>query len=159
VLAGADGEPAVEVLRIQGITLVSTGIAVACGYGLLTLRRYRAMMLMNVAALIGSVALTLALVDPLGARGAAIATVGAETVLAIGVLWVLLRLRPQLVGGVTAAPLILGLGAAGVALGWATGLPALVGLVVANVVFVGGLLALRRFPPEIRDVLRRGRPA
>ena len=113
VLAGADGEPAIDVLRIQGVTLVSTGVAVACGYGLLTLRRYRAMMLMNVAALIGSVVLTLALVDPLGAQGAAVATVGAETVLAIGVLGVLVRQRPPLAGGVSAAPLILGLGGAG----------------------------------------------
>ena len=156
VLAGSEGQPAVDVLRIQGATLVSTGIAVACGYGLLTLRRYRELLWMNGAALVGSVVLTLALVGPLGAQGAAIATVGAETVLAAGVLSVLLSSRPALAGGVTGAPLIVGLGALGVVAGWLTGIPAIPGLVVANVVFVGGLLALRRFPPEVRDVLRRG---
>ena len=155
VLAGDEGQPAVEVLRIQGITLVSTGLAVACGYGLLTLRRYRAMMILNCVALVLSVVLTLALVDPLGAKGAAIATVGTETSLAIGVVLVLLRYRPELLAGLTAVPVILAIGGVSVAVGLLTGLPALVGLVVANLVFVAGLALARRIPPELRDVIRR----
>jgi O-antigen/teichoic acid export membrane protein len=155
VLAGSEGEPAVDVLRIQGITLVSTGISVAAGYGLLTLRRYRAMMLLNTLALVVTVGLTLALVGPLGAQGAAIATAGTESVLAVGVLIVLIRLRPDLAGGLKSVPVILLIGGAGVAAGWLTGLPALVGLVVANVVFLAGIVVARKVPPELRDIIRR----
>jgi O-antigen/teichoic acid export membrane protein len=155
VLAGDEAEPAVDVLRIQGLTLVATGVAVAAGYGLLTLRRYAALLWMNGAALVGSIVLTLALVPSMGAEGAAVATLGAESVMAIGVLAVLLRLRPALAGGLRAAPLILAVAAAAVAVGLLAGLPALVALVAANVVFVAGLVAVRRFPPEVREVLRR----
>lgn len=155
VLAGSEGQPAVEVLRIQGITLVSTGIAVAAGYGLLTLRRYRAMMILNCIALVISAGLTLALVDPLGAKGAAIATVGTETALAVGVVTVLMRLRPDLLGGLTRVPLILAVGGVAAAVGLLCGLPSLVALVVANVVFGAGILVGRLLPPELRDILRR----
>jgi O-antigen/teichoic acid export membrane protein len=155
VLAGDEGQPAVEVLRIQGITLVSTGIAVAAGYGLLTLRRYRAMMILNCVALVISAGLTLALVDPLGAKGAAIATVGTETALAIGIVTVLTRLRPDLLAGLVRVPLIVAIGGVAAAIGLLCGLPALVALVVANVVFGAGILVGRLIPPELRDVIRR----
>lgn len=155
VLAGDEGQPAVEVLRIQGLTLVATGLGVACGYGLLTLRRYRAMLWLNLAALVGAVVLTLVLVPAYGAEGAAVATLGAESVLAIGLLATLLRVRPGLARGLSGAPPILVVAGAAVAVGLLTGLPALVALVVANVVFVVGLVVVRRFPPEVKDVLRR----
>lgn len=155
VLAGEDAQPAVAVLRIQGLTLVATALAVAAGYGLLTLRRYAAMLWMNGVALVGSVVLTLLLVDPLGAEGAAIATLGAESLLAIGVVAVLMRVRPALARGLVGMPLILAVGGAAVAAGLLTGLPSLIGLVVANLVFVAGLLLVRRFPPEVKEALRR----
>lgn len=156
VLAGAEGQPAVEVLRIQGLTLAATGIGVACGYGLLTLRRYRALLWLNLAALALAAALTLALVPAHGARGAAVATLSAEALLAVGLLAALLGARRDLAGGLAGLPLVLAVGGAGAAAGLLTGLPSLVGLVAANVVFVVGLVAVRRFPPEARDVLRRG---
>jgi O-antigen/teichoic acid export membrane protein len=155
VLAGSEAQPAVEILRIQGLTLIATGVAVAAGYALLTLRRYKAMLWMNAAALAGSVVLTLVLVPSMGARGAALATLGAESVLAVGVLIVLLRARPELRRGLAGAPLILAVAGAAAAVGLLTGLPSLVGLIVANVAFVAGLVLVRRFPPEIRDVVRR----
>jgi len=143
------------VLRIQGITLVSTGLAVAAGYGLLTLRRYRALMILNCVALVISAGLTLALVDPLGAEGAAIATVGTETALAVGVVIVLMRLRPDLLGGLTRVPLILAVGGVAAAAGLLCGLPAIAALVVANAVFGVLVLVARLVPPELRDVVRR----
>ncbi len=156
VLAGSEAQPAVEVLRIQGLTLVATGVAVACGYGLLTLRRYRAMLLLNGGALLVTVILTLALVPPLGAQGAAIATLATESALAIGVIAVLVRARPELLAGLRGAPWILGAGGVAVAVALLPGLPGLVALVVANVVFGALLVVTRRVPPELRDVVRRG---
>jgi O-antigen/teichoic acid export membrane protein len=154
VLAGHAGQPAVEVLRIQGLTLIATGIAVAAGYGLLTLRHYRAMLVLNASALVITVALTLVLVPSLGAKGAALATLGTETALAVGVVSVLIRLRPDLLGALRPAPAILAVTGAAIAAGLLPGWPALVGLVVGNVVFALGLLLLRRVPPELGDLLR-----
>lgn len=156
ILAGDEGQPAVAVLRIQGLTLVATGAAVAAGYGLLTLRRYREMLLLNAGALVLTVILTLALVPALGAQGAAIATLGTETAVAVGVIAVLVRLRPELRSGLRGTVPILAVGGAGVAAGLLLGLPSLAALVVANAVFAAGLVAVRRVPPELRDLLRRG---
>jgi len=155
VLAGGDAQPAVAVLRIQGLTLIATGIAVAAGYGLLTLRRYAALLWLNAGALAASVVLTLLLVGPLGAEGGAIATLATESAMAVGVVAVLLRLRPELAGMLRAVVPVFAAGGAAVAAGLLAGLPALVALVAANAVFVAGLAVTRRLPPEIRDVLRR----
>jgi O-antigen/teichoic acid export membrane protein len=155
VIGGRAFEPAVDVLRVQGLTLAATGVSVAAGYGLLTLRRYRAMLWLNAGALVVTVVLTLVLVPAMGASGAALATVATETVLAVGVLAVLLRARPALLGGLRGAPAILASGGAAVAVGLLSGLPALAALVAANVVFLVGIVGTRRFPPELRQALRR----
>jgi len=155
VLAGDEAQPAVSVLRIQGLTLIATGVAVAAGYGLLTLRRYAALLWLNAGALVASVVLTLLLVGPLGAQGAAIATLATESALAVGVVAVLMRLRPELLGMLRSIAPVAGSAGAAIAIGLLLGIPSLVALVVANVVFVAGLAVTRRLPPEIRDVLRR----
>jgi O-antigen/teichoic acid export membrane protein len=154
VIGGADFAPSVDVLRIQGLTLAATGVSVAAGYGLLTLRRYRALLTMNGIALVVTVILTLILVPEMGAQGAALSTVVTETVLAIGVVGALLRYRPALVRGLSGAPLIIAVGAAGVGVALLTGVSAIPALLLSNVVFVIGIVAIRRVPPEIREVLR-----
>lgn len=155
VIGGADFAPSVDVLRIQGLTLAATGVSVAAGYGLLTLRRYRAMLIMNAVALVVTIILTLVLVPAMGAQGAALSTVLTETVLTIGMVGALLHYRPALIRGLIGAPLIVAVGAAGIGVALLLGLPAIPALVVANAVFVVGIVAIRRVPPEIREVLRR----
>lgn len=158
ILAGDKAEPAVAVLRIQGIALVATAVAVAAGYALLTDRRHAPMLWANLASLVVAVGLTLALVPGSGAHGAAWATLSAEMVLACVLLAVLLARRGELAHGLRGAPVVLAIAGAGVLLGWRTGLPDGVGLVVANAVFLAGLVVFRRFPPEVRDAIR-GRAA
>ena len=41
VMAGDKADPSIAVLRIQGAAVLATFVAVACGYPLLMLRRYR----------------------------------------------------------------------------------------------------------------------
>jgi O-antigen/teichoic acid export membrane protein len=94
VLAADKADPAIAVLRIQGAAVLATFIAVACGYPMLTLRRYRAVLLSNVLALAISATLTLALAPGLGARGAAIAALVAETGLAVSQMVMLRRAAP-----------------------------------------------------------------
>ncbi len=153
VLNGKD--PSITVLRIQGLAVVATFVAVACGFPLLTLRRFRGVLAANGVALALSCGLTLALVGSLAARGAAVAAVSAEFVLA-GMTVVLLkrsaadvRLPALTVAGVGLA----GLAAAGA--GIALPVHPVVGAIVASAVFFGALAVLGRFPPEIGEILRR----
>ena len=95
VVAGAKYAGSVEVLQIQGLALIAT-FALACGnYGLLALERYRQLLFANLAALAVSISLTMALAASHGARGAALATVCAESVLALGTLLALRRAAPR----------------------------------------------------------------
>jgi O-antigen/teichoic acid export membrane protein len=155
ILASHKADPAIGVLRIQGLALVATALAVGVGYGLLTLRRHAPMLWANGASLVTAVVLTLALVGGHGARGGAVATLAAEAVLATVQLAVLLRLQPSLATGLRGVPVTLAAAGAGVLAWWALDRPEVTGLLLANVIFVAGLLVTRRFPPEIRDALRR----
>lgn len=156
VLAGEAGEPSVEVLRIQAPALAATFVAVACGFPLLSLRRHRALLAANAAALAVSMVFCLTLIGPLGARGAALATTAAEVVLASVTMALLLRATPEhrlsiailgpvgLAAGVGALSLFLPLVPVGQAL-------------AAAAAYVAVLASLRAIPPELRSALRGGR--
>jgi O-antigen/teichoic acid export membrane protein len=157
VLAGAGGEPSVGVLRFQAVALLATFVAVACGFVLLSLHRHTELMVANLAALVFSVGLTLALVGPLEARGAAIATASAECVLAVVSTWLMMRTRMELrppvrviaVAALAAAP------ALGIA--FIPGLHPVLGAAAASVLYFGILRALDRIPSELLDAIPRGR--
>src|SRR5436190_7826386 len=155
ILAGDAGQPAVPVLRIQGLALLATALGVATGYGLLTLRRHAPMLVSNGISIVVVVALTLLLVPGSGAQGAAIAALVAETVLAAIQLAYFLRGRMTLAGGLYGAPITLAAAGAGVLAWWLMGEPEVGGLVAANAVFALGLIVTGRFPPEVRDALGR----
>jgi O-antigen/teichoic acid export membrane protein len=153
VLGGDEAAPAADVLRIQGLAMIATFVAVACGYPLLSLRRNREIMLANGGALLANVVLTLILVPPLEAQGAAIAAVTAETALALLTAMLLRRAEPELrlpLGVLPVAAL-----AGGVAVGAALllGGPDVLRAAVGSVVFLAVVGLLGRFPPEIGHAL------
>jgi O-antigen/teichoic acid export membrane protein len=153
VLGGDEAAPAADVLRIQGLAMIATFVAVACGYPLLSLRRNREIMLANGLALLANVVLTLILVPPLAAQGAAIAAVSAEMALALFTAVLLRRAEPGLrlpLGVLPVAAL-----AGGVAVGAALllGGPELLRAAVGSVVFLAIVGLLGRFPPEIGHAL------
>lgn len=155
VLAGNEADPSIAVLRIQGIALLATFVSVACGYPLLTLRRYRVVLLINIGALILSAALTVALVPSQGAQGAAIAGAAAESALAVSSAIFLARddRRVRLPLG---APIAAGIaGAAGAACGLALPIQPVLGALLASLVYFALLRLLGRFPPEARELLLR----
>ncbi len=156
VLAGEEGRPAVEVLRIQGLALVATFVALAAAFPLLSLRRHGAILAANGIALVAAVALTLALVPAYEARGAAVAIVLAELASASVMVAVLLRTRPQLAGTLRGVPAVLLAAGAGAAVALVPVIPAVADVVLGSAVFFGVLALLGRFPPEVRDALRRG---
>ena len=158
ILTGESAEPAVSALRIQAPALLATFIAVACGFVLLSLRRHRDLLVANLAPLALSIGLTLALVPPLGADGAALATTAAEWSLALVSIVLLARAIDEFHLSLRIAGPVLVAGGAGAG---ALLIPAPVALqaVVAAALYLAVLLMLRSVPPELMDALARRRPA
>ncbi len=99
VVTGAGFAPSVGVLRILGVAHVTGFLAVSGLYAMLSLKRYRPLLVANMLAVSVAVIGTVLLAAPFGARGAAAATVAADATLAIACLVVLARmpgLRPKL---------------------------------------------------------------
>lgn len=153
LLAANKADPAILVLRIQGLSLVGNFIAVACGFPLLTLRRYRPVLAANLLALAISGVLTLALVPSLGARGAAIAAVVAETGLAVASALILHRALPQVKLSLRAIPIVAIAGALAVAAGLLAPIHPILGVILASAVFLALLALCGRLPPELRELL------
>jgi O-antigen/teichoic acid export membrane protein len=151
VLAGDRADPSVAVLRIQGLAVIATFIAVGCGFPLLTLRRFRDALLANFVALLLSGVLTITLVDPLGARGAAIAAVSAEFVMAALVVRSLKRAAPDVDLSPVAVLTVALAGAAAVGLGLLLPVHPVIGAAVASGAYFLLLRAFGRFPPEVRE--------
>jgi O-antigen/teichoic acid export membrane protein len=153
VIAAHKADPSIAVLRIQGFSLIASFVAVACGYPLLMLRRYRDVLAANLIAVVISAGLTLALAPSHGARGAAVAALVAEVGLALSQAVMLRRAAPAVpTAWGTAAIVALAGGAAALA-GIALPVHPLIGVVVASAVYFAILRLFGRFPPEVREVL------
>jgi len=153
VIAANKADPSIAVLRIQGLALIASFAAVACGYPLLTLRRYRAVLFINLGALVLSAILTLILVPPLGARGAAIAAVIAESALAVAEGIVLVRGARLARLPLDVIPVAALAGGAGALCGLVLPIHPLLAVAVATLVFAAALRLLGRFPQEVGEVL------
>jgi O-antigen/teichoic acid export membrane protein len=153
VLVGHAVPEVQDALRIQSAALACTFVAFAAGYALLSLRRYRDLLVANSIAL-AVVLAGLALIPSLGADGAALAATGAEASLVAANLAALRRARPSAarIGG---APVTLAALLAGGGIAVLSGLPALVAAALALAVFAGVLAAAGQFPAELRELLPR----
>lgn len=152
-LAGSAYLDAVPVLRVQAIALLASFFVGLGGYALLSLRRHRALLIANAAALGVAGGLTLALVPSLGALGAACASVAGESALAIGYFAALLRGAEGLRLSVAILPRI---ALAATAAGAVVLLPIAPELAAAlsATVFLGLVVVLRAMPNEIAQAWR-----
>jgi O-antigen/teichoic acid export membrane protein len=127
-------------------------------YALLSLDELRALVVSFVLAALVAAALTFALVPPLEAKGAALATFGAEAVLAAALVISLARrhpnLRPSL--GVVARLAVPLLAAAAVAL--LVPAPSVVLALLAGAVYFALAFAFGSIPPELINAIRRRDP-
>jgi O-antigen/teichoic acid export membrane protein len=153
VLAGRHSDPSIAVLRIQAPAILATFVGMACGFPLLTLRRFRQVLLANFAALLLSCALTLVLVGPLGARGAAAAAVSAEFLLAGLQIGFLLRAAPSIRPAPLSAPAVVLAGLIAIAVGLLLPVHPILGVLIGSGVYLLLLRLLGRFPPELREIL------
>jgi len=159
VLTNGSSDVPVEVLRIQSLAMITQFIGATFTYGLLSLHRHRELLITSVVALVVSVVLTLVLVPPLDAPGAAIAFSAAEAVLALCSYALLRRARPQLRFARRVPVRVLGALALGAAAALIPGLSSLASAVVASAVYFAALLALGAIPQELVDAaLHRARP-
>jgi O-antigen/teichoic acid export membrane protein len=151
VIAGPDFEPSVPVLRLQGPAILGTCLVAAWGYGLLSLRRHRAILACNLVALTIAAILSVALIEWHGAEGGAVALTVTELALATGYGIALAR-GDLALGGVARLlpPLALALLAA-TAVPVLAGLPSLLAILAASAIYFGILLLTRSIPAEIGD--------
>jgi O-antigen/teichoic acid export membrane protein len=153
LIAGNKADPSIGVLRIQGLALISTFVAIACGSSLLMLRRYRGVLFANLIALAVSAILTVALAPSLGARGAAFAALAAETALAVSQIVMLKLAAPAVVFSLPTIAVVALAGGVGGVVGILLPVHPVIGAVVGSVVYFAVLKLLGRFPGEVRELL------
>ena len=156
VLGGSKYEQAADVLRIQAFALLGAFLTQVWVTGLVSIRRQSALVLTNCVALGTALALGATLIPGLDAKGAAIAAVVGELVLAATTATMLVRARPSLRPPVGRLARVLAAGAAGAAVGLALPIGDVAGAAVAVVVFASAAFALRAVPLELLHALRRG---
>ena len=96
VVAGAKFHPAIGVLEIQALAIVTSFIAAILGYALLSLRQYRQLLRANALAVLIVTVLSFVLIPAHGARGAAIAPTVAEALLGVAYAVSLARSKARL---------------------------------------------------------------
>lgn len=158
VIAGPRYAAAGPVLAIQAAAMVASFVVAGWGFGLLSLRLHRGLLLANLAALVVSLGLTLLLAGADGARGAAIATICGEVTLAISSLVAIGRRRPRYRPEPVAVVKVAVAAGLAAAAGFLPAMPSLARAVAAAAVYAVAIAVLRAVPPELRELLpsRRG---
>jgi O-antigen/teichoic acid export membrane protein len=152
LVAGSDFQPSVDVLRIQSIAVMASFLLIASTHVLISVARYRDLLVLSAAALVVSAVLTLVFAPGLGAQGGAIANVGGESLAALLGLFFLVRAEVGMhIPYVTFAKAAVGVAAGGALV--MLGLPDVVTAVLATIVMGAVLLALRAIPDELLDAL------
>jgi len=156
VVAGGDFADASPVLRVQGIALAASFVAAPWGFALLSLRRERTMMWLNLAGLLIATAVAAVLIAVADARGGAIATVLGEAGLAAAFAVVLHRTRPE---AVRSAPATLAKVLAAAAVGAGAALipvPSAIQAVIGLALYAAVLRAVGGLPPPRAVLALRG---
>ncbi len=153
VVGGEEFAPALSSLRILAPSLAMAGFISVWGVSLVSLRRHRAVVVGNTAALLSSVVLAAVLSSRFGANGAAVATVLGEILLMASFGIALWLREPTLRPGVVALLKVVG---AAVVIGGVCAVlpvPSALAAVVAGGAFVVAVLVLRALPPGIEDIV------
>jgi O-antigen/teichoic acid export membrane protein len=156
-IAQRQGHGAIPVLRIQALLLLLSFVSTGSALALISLRRYRTMLIASSCALALNILLGLALVPPLGARGGAWADVLAEALVAAGLTTMVRRtvaqheigfgifVRIGVAAALSSTVLLLPIGDVAHVIG-------------ATVIYFGALSIMRAIPIEIIDAARGLRP-
>jgi O-antigen/teichoic acid export membrane protein len=158
VVAGADSHASIEVLQILGFGAPATFLIATWSFALLSVRAYRGLLVSNAIAIAVQVAVTLPLAAAHGARGAAYGALITELTLAVAYGIVLMRGHPDLRAGAGIVPRVALAAVPAAGLGaLALTVHPVVAVVVATLVYLGGLAAQRAIPTEVLAALRQSR--
>lgn len=158
VVAGSRYGPAVGVLEIQGVAVLTSFMVATFGFALLSLRLYRALLWCNAAAVTTATILSVSLIPTGGARGAAIAATGAEAILAAAYAVSIARHDRSLRVSLRVLPRVAVAAGAAVAAAYAVSSFGIVRLVVVTGVYFAIALLLRAVPFELWNALLRRTP-
>ncbi len=153
VVAGPKFAGAAAVLRIQGLAMSASFVLAGWSFALISLKRYRVLLLANAAALVVSFAMTLSLAASHGARGAALATICGEATLALGSLAALLSGHPELRPPLAIVPKVALAALPGVALALAGEESSFVQTLLALGAYALLIAATRAVPKEITQIV------
>jgi O-antigen/teichoic acid export membrane protein len=156
VIAGSQARGAVSVLRIQGVLLTVSFITTSCAFNLVSLRRYRPLLIASTCALALNIVLALVLVPALGARGGAVADVITEAVMAVGLTAVLTHAVPQHQIKASVVPPLLLAGSLSAAL-FLLPVGSVARVIAATLIYFGVLLRAGAIPDEVISAARRVR--
>jgi len=153
VVAGPKFAGAAGVLQIQGLALIASFALAGWSFALLSLGRHRGLLLANLVAFLVSCPATIVLASSDGAKGAAIATVLGESVLALGCLLALSYRHPPLRPQPRILAKILLAGAPALALALLPGVSSLLRAVLALCAYALLVALTRAVPEEMRELL------
>ena len=160
LLGGDEYGDVAPVLSIQAFALVGAFMTQVFTFGLVAIRRPRALVAVNALALVAAAGLGLALIPAHGATGAAIAATVGEALLALMLVVMLARANPALrphAGYVVKLSLAAAVGGGAALL--ASPAP-LLGAALALAIYGVVALALRAVPVEVfQALLHRGKPS
>jgi O-antigen/teichoic acid export membrane protein len=155
VIAGPKYAGSVGVLQLQAFALLPSFMLAGWSFALLSLERFRGLLIANALAFAVSCTLTAILAAADGAGGAAIATVGGESTLAIGYLVVLTRGHPELRPRAALLFKVAGSAVPAVALTLLTDLSSAVTAILALAVYGASILATGALPQELAELIPR----
>jgi O-antigen/teichoic acid export membrane protein len=158
LVAGPSFEPAVAVLEIQAFALIGTFLAATLSFALLSERLHTGVLVANAIALVAATAAALALVPFIGAKGAAVATVAGESILALAYAVALFRGGRDLQISPRVVPKVVVAAALAALLVFVPGLSGLALAVAAGAVYIVVLSLLGGVPPELWKALFALRP-
>jgi O-antigen/teichoic acid export membrane protein len=153
VIAGHEYADSTSVLQIQGVALLASFVLAGWGFALLSLKRYKSLLLTNLAAFVTSCTLTLVFAGSYGARGAAVATLGGESVLALGSLLALLHGLPGLRPKLAIVPKVALAAVPGVAIALVSSMPSLIRALLALAAYGLLIVLTRALPGEVVELL------
>jgi O-antigen/teichoic acid export membrane protein len=158
ILGGPAYEPASTVLRIQCFALLGSFLSTVWTAGLVAVRRQSALITTNAIALVTVLVLGSSLIPSLGAKGAAIAAVVGEAVLALATLAMLVRARPQLRPRFGFSLRVVAAAGAGALCALIPHLPALAVAGLAGVAYCVAAWLTRAVPREVLEAFSALRP-
>jgi O-antigen/teichoic acid export membrane protein len=153
LIAGPRGHPAIPVLQIASVALLGTFITQTAGFALLSMRRYRTLLIASGSTLVVNVVLTIVLGSRDGAEGAAVAAIVAEAFLALQLLLSLRRHHADVSVSrrlLLALPLAVGAVIATAALP----IPPVARVAIAVPLYLGILHAAGAIPTHLLSVIR-----